>query len=59
MHRLSEMARYDPYALGRHFDSRHNFLLNEFIVSAPIQFLDEVASELTGHEFMLPGRSSD
>lgn len=57
MHKLSEMARYTPDKLARHFDCQHNWLLSEFITSAPVQFIDEISSELTGYEFMLPGRN--
>ena len=57
MHKLSEMARYAPDKLSKHFDCQHNWLLSEFITSAPAQFIDEISSELTGHEFMVPGRS--
>lgn len=57
MHRLSEIARYTPNKLSRHFECQHNWLLSEFISSAPNQFIDEISSELTGHEFMLPGRN--
>jgi hypothetical protein len=57
MHKLSEMARYEPDKLSRHFDCQHNWLLSEFISSASAQFIDEISSELTGHEFMLPGRN--
>ncbi|WP_421153559.1 YaaC family protein [Aeromonas dhakensis] len=56
MHRLSELARYTPDKLAKHFDCQHNWLLSEFITSASNQFIDEISSELTGHEFMLPGR---
>ncbi|WP_299521542.1 YaaC family protein [Winogradskyella sp.] len=58
MHRLSELARYDPMLLAKHLDSQHNWLLSEFIVTARSQFLDEISSEITGHEFMVPGRKS-
>jgi len=57
MHKLSEMARYEPNKLSRHFDCQHNWLLSEFISSASSQFIDEISSELTGHEFMPPGRN--
>ncbi|TDO99744.1 YaaC family protein [Marinomonas balearica] len=57
MHKLSEMARYTPDVLSKHFDCQHNWLLSEFITSAPTQFIDEISSELTGHEFMIPGRN--
>lgn len=56
MHRLSELARYQPTILAKHFSSRHNWLLSEFIATAPYQFIDEISSEITGHEFMIPGR---
>ena len=55
MHRLSALARYDPMLLGNHLNSRHNWLLAEFISMAPDQFIDEVSSEITGDEFMVPG----
>ncbi|HAS6185908.1 TPA: hypothetical protein I7160_21370 [Vibrio vulnificus] len=57
MHRLSELARYTPDKLAKHFDCQHNWLLSEFIESASNQFIDEISSELTGHEFMVPGRN--
>lgn len=57
MHKLSEMARYKPDKLSKHFECQHNWLLSEFITSATTQFIDEISSELTGHEFMLPGRN--
>ncbi len=56
MHKLSELARYAPQSLDKHFDGRYNWLLSEFIAIAPIQFLDEVSCEMTGQEFMPPGR---
>jgi hypothetical protein len=31
-----------------------NWLLTEFIRMSPTQFLDEISSELTGQQFMLP-----
>lgn len=58
MHKLSELSRYTPDLLARHFECQHNWLLSEFIESAPGQFLDEISSEMTGREFMPPGRSS-
>ncbi len=56
MHRLSELARYNPLLLSKHFDSQHNWLLSEFIATAAHQFIDEISSEITGHEFLVPGR---
>lgn len=58
MHKLSELARYTPERLARHFECHHNWLLSEFIASAPAQFIDEISSEMTGLEFMTPGISS-
>lgn len=55
MHRLSELARYSPILLNRHFESKHNWLLSEFINSSLVQFIDEISAEITGKEFMLPG----
>lgn len=58
MHRLSELARYSPDLMARHFDSKHNWLLSEFIKLGPLQFLDESASEITGTELLNPGVDS-
>jgi len=58
MHRLSELVRYDPICLLKHFDSRHNWLLSEFIALALSQFIDEISSEITGKELMVPGYRS-
>ncbi len=55
MHRLSELSRYDPLKLSRLLDTHRNWLLAEFIKTAPIQFLDEIACELTGQEIFVPG----
>jgi hypothetical protein len=55
MHRLSELARYEPYLLANHLEANHNFLLNEFIHIALKQFTDEIAAEITGLDFMIPG----
>jgi hypothetical protein len=54
MHRLSELSRYDPMALARHFNVNHNWLLSEFIRMSPAQFVYGVASEITGLEFIRP-----
>lgn len=58
MHRLSELSRYEPVRLAQHLNNQYNWLLSEFIRNSPYQFIDEVASELTGEEFMTPGISS-
>lgn len=57
MHRLSEMARYSPDVLARHFEGRYNWLLSEFLMTSTTQFLDEISSEMTGHDFVPPGRA--
>lgn len=54
MHRLSELSRYNPIRMERHLKAKHNWLLNEFLVQAPAQFVHLVASELTGREFVEP-----
>ena len=56
MHRLSELARYNPMLLDKHLNSQHNWLLSEFIVTARVQFINEISSEITGQEFTIPGR---
>ncbi|WP_176544163.1 YaaC family protein [Bacillus cereus] len=56
MHRLSELSRYEPITLSKHLSSQQNWLLSEFIKSAPYQFIHEIASEITGEEFLVPRR---
>lgn len=55
MHRLSEITRYDPSKLNSHFDCQHNWLLTEFMNQAADNFVDQIASDITGHELMVPG----
>lgn len=55
MHRLSELSRYDPIRLKKHFECQHNWLLSEFINLAPTQFIYTIACEITGQEFKIPG----
>lgn len=55
MHLLSEIARYNPQRLQKHFEAKHNWLLSEFLEHAPSQFINRVASEITGHTFLPPG----
>ena len=55
MHRLSELSRYDPLRLKKHFDCQHNWLLSEFINLSPKQFIYSIAGEITGKEFKIPG----
>jgi hypothetical protein len=54
MHRLSEICRYRPLELVKFGESQENWLLSEFVQAAPRQFLDAIASELTGYQFLLP-----
>ncbi len=56
MHRLSELSRYEPITLSKHLNSQQNWLISEFIKSAPYQFIHEIASEITGEEFLVPRR---
>ena len=55
LHRISEIARYRPDSLQKHFECRHNWLLSEFIAKSLPQFIDEVSSEITGADFMPTG----
>lgn len=50
MHRLSELSRYDPDKLSRHFNNRYGWLLSEFLTRTLDQVLDDLASEITGCE---------
>lgn len=54
MHRLSEICRYRPIELSSFLAGQKNWLLTEFVQVSPRQFIDELASELTGFEFMMP-----
>jgi hypothetical protein len=54
MHRLSELSRYDPVAFSVHLNVNHNWLVSEFIRTAPNQFIYGIASEITGLEFIKP-----
>ena len=54
MHRLSELCRYRPVEFESFLAGQRNWLLSEFVLMSPEQFLDGIASEITGHQFMLP-----
>jgi len=54
MHRLSELARYDPLRLSTHLDNQQNWLLTEFLSLAPAQFINHVACEISGRELIKP-----
>lgn len=52
MHRLSEIARYKPEQLDRLMNGNENWLLHEYMQAALDQFVDEMASEITGREVL-------
>jgi len=54
MHRLSELCRYKPIELSSFLGGQKNWLISEFIQQSPDQFIDEIASEMTGHRIMVP-----
>jgi YaaC-like Protein len=54
MHRLSEICRYQPLQLEKMLAGQKNWLLSEFIQMSAIQFIDEIASEITGYQFLVP-----
>lgn len=57
-HKLSELARYSPMSLEKHSACQHNWLLEEFIALTLDQYIDEIASEITGQDFMISGLRS-
>jgi len=54
MHRLSELSRYENILLYKHLKTQYNWMLLEFIKNSPNQFIDVIASDITGEEFMVP-----
>lgn len=54
MHRLSEICRYRPMELESFLSGQKNWLLTEFIQMSPSQFIDEISSEITGYQVMIP-----
>jgi len=58
LHRLSELARYRPLVMSKHLDGQHGWLLGEFLKTAPAQFVQQIASELTGFYFYSPSAAS-
>lgn len=54
MHRLSELSRYEPLELRALLNGQKNWLLSEFVQMAPVQFIDEIAAEITGHQCLIP-----
>ena len=53
-HRLSELARYSPDLLRRHFKKKHNWLLSEYLNNVLYQFCDNISAEICGHDLVLP-----
>jgi hypothetical protein len=54
MHRLSELARYQPTILHRHFELKQNWLLSEFIKGSVMEFIDQISCEITNQNLMQP-----
>jgi hypothetical protein len=55
MHRLSELCRYDPTRLLRHYRAQHNWLLLEFVNRSLENFIDQIACEISGQYLMCSG----
>ncbi|WP_417799101.1 MULTISPECIES: YaaC family protein [Rhodospirillales] len=55
MHRMSELVRYDPNGFERHLMGNANWLISEFVEHSSSQFIDQIASEITGLQFWRPG----
>ncbi len=55
MHRFSEIVRYKPEQLARLLNSKENWLIHEFLTLALDQFIDEIATEITGQDIMCTG----
>lgn len=47
MHRLSELARYEPFLLNKHFSLKQNWLLSEFINKSADVFIDIISCEMS------------
>lgn len=54
MHRLSDICRYAPMQMVKLLEGQDNWLLSEFIKMSGNQFIDEIASEITGMQFLIP-----
>lgn len=50
MHRLSEISRYDPESMSSYLDGSSSWIINEFITASPFQFINNIASEITGEQ---------
>ena len=49
-----EICRYRPLELRSLLSGRENWLVSEFVEASPLQFIDAIASEITGHEMLEP-----
>lgn len=54
MHRLSEESRYHPMRLAKCLQGQNNWLVSEFIKMSGVQFIDEIAAEITGKQCLRP-----
>lgn len=54
MHLLSDLCRYEPLYLRELIDSEYGWLVSEFLEHAAEQFMDSIASEITGQVFFKP-----
>ena len=50
MHRLSELSRYEPDILNAYLTREHSLILSEFIKATPFQFINTIATEITGEQ---------
>lgn len=53
-HRFSELSRYSPFLLEKYLESKHGWLISEFLNSCLDNFIDEISCEIAGVEIMLP-----
>lgn len=52
MHRFSEIVRYQPQVLQSLLESEESWLIQEYINHALLQFVDEIACEITKRDIM-------
>ncbi|MBU3135815.1 YaaC family protein [Clostridium gasigenes] len=55
MHKLSELARYEPNILKKYLEKDQNWVISEFINKSLVQFIDNISSEITGDDFRQTG----
>jgi hypothetical protein len=54
MHRLSEICRYAPMEMKSMLEGQRNWLVSEFVRCSAKQFMDQIASDITCQQFMVP-----